>query len=46
MLEESSEILFDSYGNPATDKAVQELSRPPDYISWAAAGPPTAAFTR
>ncbi len=36
-LEESSGILFGDYANPATDKAVQELSLPPDYFAWTAA---------
>lgn len=37
VLEESSEVLFDNYGNPATGKAVQELSLPPDYFPWVVA---------
>ncbi|MBI4928570.1 MAG: hypothetical protein HY835_12445 [Anaerolineae bacterium] len=37
VLEECSEILFSVYGNPATGKAAQELSLPPDYFHWAAA---------
>ena len=34
VLEESSEILFDNYGNPAAGKAAQELSLPPDCFNW------------
>ena len=37
VLEASSEILFDIYVNPATGKAVQELSLPPDHFTWIAA---------
>ena len=37
VLDESSVILFGEFGNPATDKAVQELSLPHDYFTWAAA---------
>jgi len=34
VLEESSEILGDSYAYPAVDKAAEELSLPPDYFNW------------